>query len=114
MGKKRSGAPAPQVPETLAAEFTAAWRIVMRELRDACDIDYPEAARRARLCPRCVQNLETGPDAPKQETLQRLCWAYRVPFSVAALLVDLRQEGLRVPIKRVFRIWRAIRRFAAP
>ena len=98
------------ISEAEMARDRDAWAVVMRELREARGLSYEGAAEPTTLCGKAVWKIEEKRCHPRQQTLRQLCRVYGVPFSVAALLVELRQEGVLVPVKRVFRLWRLLRR----
>lgn len=101
-----------KLPDSLSGtrRFQAAVGEALRAARLYRGCDLKTAAKGAGRSERCVRENESAEANPELVTLYRLCQTYRLPFSLVALLIDLRWEGYIVPLSQAFEIARRIRR----
>jgi transcriptional regulator with XRE-family HTH domain len=84
---------------------------VLRDLREAKQMKREELAALAGVCAKCLEKSEEKRCNPKHETLLRLCAGLALSYVVVAIIVESRREGITLPLDRVLRHVRALKRF---
>lgn len=88
----------------------AVWAGVLRELRLAKGLPLGEVAARTGLSWQAIRKIEEGDCRPRVDSVLRMCGALEMPFLLVAMLVELRSEGVAVPLARLARRRRTVRR----